>query len=131
MKSPTVRSPVDPYENLSSWSADLVTITNPVRHWDIEALTAQMRQHLGHHHADAYPSELALGFPHILARIAALWGTKEMDDYFHSLMVSDRQNRQGFPAPVATEIFRLSMIHGERRPIQETTNIWSGNRTKF
>lgn len=63
-------------------------------------------------HADAYPHALERGFPHVLARIVGLWGSPELDAYFQSLMVSDRPNRQGFPADAATEIFRLSMIHG-------------------
>ncbi len=126
MKSNPARATDDPYQGLSSWSADRMTAKAPLRNWDTATLTEQMRQHLGNH-ADAYPTELALGFPHVLARIVDLWGSKNMDAYFQRLLVSDRQNRQGFPAPVAKEIFRLSVIHGDLGQVQETAGGWSGD----
>jgi len=92
----------------------------PARKWDVAALRAKMLQHLGKH-ADAYPSQLEQRFPHVLERITVLWGSRQMDDYFLSLLVSDRQNRQGFPADVAKEIFQVSVIHGalglDREPV--------------
>jgi hypothetical protein len=82
----------------------------PVRTWDTALLKKEMLRQLGSN-ADAYPHELERHFPHALARIAALWGSPEMDAYFASLLFSDRPCRQGFPPAVAVEISRLSAIH--------------------
>lgn len=70
-----------------------------------------MLSHLGSA-ADAYPVQLESRFPHVLARMAELWGTEEMGSYFKSLIIPDRPNRQGFPREAAEEIFRLSLLHG-------------------
>lgn len=84
-----------------------------------------MLRHLGDQ-ADAYPVCLEQRFPHVLARIADLWGTRQMDAYFHSLMVSDRPNREGFPAEVAREIFRISMIHSTVVGEESAGGGWTG-----
>lgn len=76
--------------------------------------------------ADAYPNELERHFPHVLARIAALWGTPELDAYFASLLFSDRLDREGFPPAVAMEISRLSDVHGVlRRARLSATGGWN------
>lgn len=130
MKSNPTRATGDPYQGLSSWSADRTTAKAPVRNWDVAILTEQMRRHLGSH-ADAYPTELAQGFPHVLAQIVDLWGSRSMDAYFQRLLVSDRQNRQGFPALVAKEIFRLSVIHGDLGHVQQAASGWSGDWSRL
>ena len=79
--------------------------------YDIVALKQKMLEHLGAS-SDAYPIHIEQQFPRILSKIVELWGTPPMDAYLESLMVSDRSNRQGFPGEVATEIFRLSILHG-------------------
>ena len=130
MKSNPTRATDDPYQGLSSWSADRMTAKAPARKWDTATLREQMLQHLAND-ADAYPCELALGFPHVLARIVDLWGSKNMDAYFQRLLVADRQNRQGFPALVAKEIFRLSVIHGDLGTVQEVAGGWSGDWSRL
>ena len=82
----------------------------PVRTWDTAVLKKEMLRQLGGD-TEVYPNQLEQRFPHVLARITALWGSPEMDGYFASLLFSDRQGRQGFPPAVAMEISRLSTIH--------------------
>lgn len=61
---------------------------------------------------DLYPTHLTQQFPHILARIVELWRTPELDSYFEKdLLTTSRPHRQGFPAEVAMELFRLSNFH--------------------
>lgn len=79
--------------------------------YDVVVLKQQMLVHLGAS-SDIYPIHIERQFPRILAKIVELWGKPPMDAYLESLMVSDRPNRQGFPSEVATEIFRLSVLHG-------------------
>lgn len=82
--------------------------TNEVH--DVPALKASLLAKMGEH-AGCYPAQIERQFPHVLARLAELWGTRDADRYLDSLMVSDRPNRAGFPPDVAMEIFRLSTAH--------------------
>lgn len=65
-------------------------------------------------HADYYPNGIEERFPHILEKIVAFWESEYLDEYLAGLMVPDRIGRQGFPADVAREIFRLATIHGAK-----------------
>lgn len=85
--------------------------------FDIPRLREQMLAHLGDK-ADAYPRQIEQRYPRILARLVDLWGKPAGDAYLNSLMVADRDDRQGFPDDVASELFRLSMIHGALLPAQ-------------
>lgn len=100
----------------------------PARTWDTAILKKEMLRQLGGD-AEAYPSELERHFPHVLARITALWGSPEMDAYFSSLLFSDRPCRQGFPPAVAMEISRLSVTHQAlgltRNPMAEGWNTFT------
>lgn len=69
--------------------------------------------------ADAYPSELEAGFPRVVQAIQALWGYKELNDYFRKLMIDDRGNRIGFPPEAWEEIYLLQHIHQELMPEPE------------
>jgi hypothetical protein len=77
---------------------------------DLLAIRAKLMAKLGEH-AGSYPAQLEARFPHILAKLAELWGSGEADRYLDSLMVSDRVDRAGFPPDVAMEIFRLASAH--------------------
>ena len=118
--------PMTAPDELPSWSAARGNSRMPAAAVDTAILRAQMRQHLADHF-DAYPSQLERHFPHVLARIVELWGSRQMDPYFQSLLVSDRPTGQGFPAEVAKEVFGLSVIHDAlglvRAPI---SGGWSG-----
>jgi len=95
--------------------------------FDIPALKARLLGHLGPH-ADIYPVNIEQKFPRILARIVDLWGTPALDGLLSDLMVSDRPGRQGFPGPVAMDLFRLSTLHGSLgfTPQKVAGTGWSG-----
>jgi len=77
--------------------------------------------------AEDYPLHIELRFPHILARIADLWGTAELDAYLDVLMLPDRQDRQGFPPEVAMDVFHLSTVHGTLGLAPKVTHTgWAG-----
>lgn len=50
-------------------------------------------------------------FTHIIERIRALWGTKECDLYLNSLLITDRNEREGFPPQVSKVIMSLLMAN--------------------
>jgi len=63
-----------------------------------------------------YPRELARQFPRMLNKIVELWDTEEIDAYFSDLILDTRgDQRKGFPAEVAEEIIRLSVINTKYR----------------
>jgi hypothetical protein len=59
-----------------------------------------------------YPHQTEARFSRVLEKIADLWGTPALDNYFTELLIADRPGRQGFPPEVAHEIFSLSMVYG-------------------
>lgn len=71
-------------------------LTTPTMHW-LSALPAPAR-----------PMRTAVRFPHVLNRLAAVWGLQdELDAYFDSLLNSRRRNRKGFPPEVHAELVTL------------------------
>lgn len=78
--------------------------------FDIPSLRDVLTDKLGEH-AAAYPRQIEQHFPHILAKLANLWGKPEADRYLDSLTMPDRPGRRGFPEEAARELFKLSMIH--------------------
>jgi hypothetical protein len=77
---------------------------------DVQAIKAKLLAKMGARSAD-YPVHIEQRFPHILANVAKLWGTAELDAYLETLMLPDRDGRQGFPPEVAMEMFHLSFAH--------------------
>jgi hypothetical protein len=77
---------------------------------DVAEIRNRLMARMGEH-AGAYPVHLEQQFPRILAKIADLWGSAALDHFLDDLMLPDRQDRQGFPAGVATELFRLAGLH--------------------
>lgn len=54
------------------------------------------------------PRELAARFPHVVNRLALLWGKRDLvDHFFDDLLVDRRGGRQGFPRPVTDELLVL------------------------
>lgn len=74
------------------------------------AISAELRAKMGDK-IGAFPVQLEQRFPRIFARVAELWGKPALDSYLDELMLSDRDNRQGFPPDVAMELFRLVSAH--------------------
>lgn len=74
-------------------------------------------------HSDRYPHKLEAGFPHVIDRLVALWGSPELKPFLDALTLADRPGRQGFPPEVATEIFRLANLIDEinRQPAENKT----------
>jgi uncharacterized protein len=64
----------------------------------------------------SYPHELEKQYPRVLGKIVELWDTPQIDAYFVDLLVDKRGGRQGFPAQVASDIYRLSKIHERTHP---------------
>lgn len=61
-----------------------------------------------------YPFQLAKQFPQLLDKLMIMWDSTEFDSYLNKFMLDKREHaRQGFPSEVASEIFRLSMLHSE------------------
>ena len=79
--------------------------------YDVAEIKARLLVKMGEH-AGHYPAVMERFSPRILARIADLWGSAGLDFYLESLMLPDRQERQGFPAAVATALFTLITAHG-------------------
>ena len=71
-----------------------------------------------------YPHALEQQFPRILDKIMSLWDTPEIDNYFSELMVSKRNNRQGFSAEVASDIIYLSVVHSRQHEPVSMGNPW-------
>jgi len=78
-----------------------------------------------------YPFALESKFPRILSQIMQLWGKPEIDDYFMHLMVSDREDRAGFPPDVAAEIMRLHLVHASSHKSHKKTDVWDLSTDKF
>ena len=78
---------------------------------DTSAIRAKLLEKMGELATDNFPEAIAQNFPHILARLADLWGSAALDPYLDSLMFDERDGRQGFPPDVASEIFQLSAAH--------------------
>ena len=66
--------------------------------------------------SNLYPHQTEEKYPHIVEKIAMLWGTIGMSRYFNDLLFDDRGDREGFPAGVMTEIFALSNLHESSKP---------------
>ena len=78
-----------------------------------------------------YPYSLESKYPRILAKIMALWDEPEMSDHFMQLMVSDREDRAGFPPDVAAEIMRLSLVHASSHVSHQKHDIWDLSMDKL
>lgn len=71
---------------------------------DVKQIAVSLHELLGKEDSH-YPSQIGKRFPRILEKIVSLWEKPELDTYLNELMVSDRQDRQGFPDDVAMEVF--------------------------
>ena len=78
---------------------------------DTSAIRAKLLEKMGELATDNFPEAIAQNFPHILARLADLWGSAALDAYLDGLMLDDRGGRHGFPPYVGMEIFRLISLH--------------------
>jgi hypothetical protein len=58
-------------------------------------------------HENLFPVLLARDYPHVIARIEALWGQPDMHKYLAALTPDDLGPRKGFPPEVIAEIVAL------------------------
>lgn len=81
---------------------------------------------------DRYPFALEQKYERILNKIADLWDTPEIDDYFADLMMDKRGGRQGFPPDVAREIVILNKTHEILKPqaATESSDPWEQDQAK-
>lgn len=63
--------------------------------YDISAIRAKLRDKMGELAADNFPEAIAQRFPHILARLADLWGSAALDAYLDELMLARIFHRRG------------------------------------
>lgn len=88
--------------------------------YDVPALKARFLALLGEN-AGHYPQTIERDFPRILEKLTDLWGSPVLKPYIDSLIFSDRPSRNGFPADVAAELFRLSNLHQTLHPSKSAT----------
>ncbi|MEK7811598.1 MAG: ankyrin repeat domain-containing protein [Pseudomonadota bacterium] len=60
---------------------------------------------------DDFPHELEKDYPRILHKLMHLWSKDQFDVYIKELMVSDRNDRQGFSRKVISEILFIHKLH--------------------
>lgn len=52
-----------------------------------------------------------LAYPHVLERVRALCGHPELETYLNSIMISDRDHREGFVPEAWVEMCRILDVH--------------------
>lgn len=77
-----------------------------------------------------YPIKLEASYPRVFNNIMLYWDTPEIDGYLNGLMVTDREDRAGFPPEVAAEIMRLSLVHASQHPMKKD-DVWQVDTGKF
>lgn len=56
---------------------------------------------------------LEMAYSHVAKNIILRWGTPELDDYVKGLIVSDRENRQGFAFEAIRELLAIDLAHSQ------------------
>ncbi len=80
-------------------------------------------------HADKYPYQLDAKFPRIADKLAQLWNSAQIANYFTELLLDTRGGRQGFPPDIAREIYRLSVTWDEiQAKSVKSADVWSEER---
>jgi len=74
-------------------------------------------------HPDRYPSRLDERYPHILERIAQLWGTTQIDNYLQELLLDSRGGREGFAPDVMRDLMYLQGLHIEAKE-RPAADVW-------
>ena len=84
--------------------------SEPAPRTDLQTVKTLLLRKMGSD-AKVYPKVIEQKFPHLLALVADQWGTPALDRSLIDLMLCDREQRQGFPPEVASEIFALLNVH--------------------
>lgn len=63
-----------------------------------------------------YPLNVYSRFERILKDIESVWGTLAGHEYLETLLLTNRNDRQGFEDPVASELIRIHLLHIRHYP---------------
>lgn len=61
-------------------------------------------------------------FPRIADRIELLWGSWELQQYFTSILISDRGDREGFPIQIVSALLKIHGEHSKIAPTEDPAN---------
>lgn len=60
------------------------------------------------------PAEvISKAYPRIMQQIELLWGTRELQERFSQWLLTDQEDRKGWPLPVYTAMMELSIAHAD------------------
>lgn len=72
--------------------------------------------------------QTAARFPHIISRLRGLWqDAPACRRFLDSLLVDDRGQSEGFPAPILLEIMHLNELFEAARGAQPASDVWTQN----
>ncbi|MFZ2161536.1 MAG: hypothetical protein WAW02_04910 [Sideroxyarcus sp.] len=63
-------------------------------------------------------------FPKVAEKIALMWGTLELHEFFTKTIFDERGGRQGFPLPIVSALMRLHEYHVTLIPVARTIDAW-------
>ena len=96
----------------------------PVRRPQQQTLTSAAHAWLTHVPPRYQPLATARGFPHVVNRLAELWGEPAaLPPYFDELLMSTRPGRRGFPFQVLIELSDLQTWFMEERAAIERAEV--------
>ena len=81
-------------------------------------------------HPERYPTRLDERHPHILERIAQLWGTSTIDSYLQDLLLDTRGDRQGFAPEVMSDLMFLQGLHIEGKETAPAGDVWGAEAVR-
>lgn len=55
-------------------------------------------------------------YPRVMEAIIAMWGFKELNQYFRKLTIDERGDREGFPPEVWDDLHTLQYLHAQLVP---------------
>jgi hypothetical protein len=64
-------------------------------------------------------------FPRVGERITLMWGSVELQKYLNNIIIDERGDRHGFPAPVLSALLQIYKRHAKMVPEEKTENIWN------
>jgi hypothetical protein len=64
-------------------------------------------------------------FPRIASAIELMWGDRELDGYLNKLILADREDRAGFPAPVLLALLKLNNQHVRQFKFAGSEDVWT------
>ncbi len=68
---------------------------------------------------------VARQFPRIAAAIELMWGNRELDEYLHKMIMTDRGDRAGFPKEVIAALLKLHNQHVARFRFMSREDAWA------